>query len=79
LCWQKSFEEALNAVKFLGLLKKIGLAQNILGPVKGQGICFISKLENRVGLNKTEKPFCLIGCIEYDKIDRLPKGQLFSE
>ena len=32
------FEEALNAVKFLGWLKKIGLAQNILGPVKGQGI-----------------------------------------
>ena len=24
------FEEALNAVKFLGLLKKFGLAQNIL-------------------------------------------------
>ena len=34
----KVFEEALNAVKFLGLLKKFGLAQNILGPVKGQGI-----------------------------------------
>ena len=33
---------------------------------------FISKLENRVGLNKTEKPFCLIGCVEYDKINRLP-------
>ena len=28
------FEEALNAVKFLGWLKKFGLAQNILGPVK---------------------------------------------
>ena len=37
-------------------------------------LCFISKLENRVGLNKTEKPFCLIGCVEYDKIDRLPNG-----
>ena len=31
------FEEALNAVKFLGWLKKFGLPQNILGPVKGQG------------------------------------------
>ena len=29
----KVFEEALNAVKFLGWLKKIGPAQNILGPV----------------------------------------------
>jgi hypothetical protein len=32
------FEEALNAVKFLGWLKKFGPAQNILGSVKGQGI-----------------------------------------
>ena len=32
------FEEALNAVKSLGWLKKFGQAQNILGPVKGQGI-----------------------------------------
>ena len=32
---QKGFEEALNAVKFLGWLKKFGSAQNILGPVKG--------------------------------------------
>jgi hypothetical protein len=38
LCRHKSFEEALNAVKFLGWLKKFGPAQNILGPVKGQGI-----------------------------------------
>ena len=30
----KVFEEALNAVKFLGWLKKFGPAQNILGPVK---------------------------------------------
>jgi len=29
----KVFEEALNAVKFLGWLKKFGPAQNILGPV----------------------------------------------
>jgi hypothetical protein len=35
---QKFFEEALNAVKFLGWLKKFGPAQNILGPVKGQGV-----------------------------------------
>ena len=34
----KVFEEALNAAKFLGWLKKFGPAQNILGPVKGQGI-----------------------------------------
>ena len=34
----KVFEKALNAVKFLGWLKKFGPAQNILGPVKGQGI-----------------------------------------
>ena len=33
----KVFEEALNAVKFLGWLKKFGLTQNLLGPVKGQG------------------------------------------
>ena len=34
----KVFEEALNEVKFLGWLKKFGQAQNILGPVEGQGI-----------------------------------------
>ena len=33
----KVFEEALNTVKFLGWPKKLGQAQNILGPVKGQG------------------------------------------
>ena len=32
------FMLALNAVKFLGWLKKFGPAQNILRPVKGQGI-----------------------------------------
>ena len=37
----KVFEEALHAVKFLGLLKKFGQAQNILGPVKGQGISLL--------------------------------------
>ena len=39
----KGFEEALNVVKFLGWLKKLGLAQNILGPVKGQGISTVYK------------------------------------
>ena len=31
----KVFEEALNAVKFLGWLKRFGPTQNILGPGKG--------------------------------------------
>ena len=48
MCRTKVFEEELNAVKFLGWLKKFGLAQNILGPVKGQGkkrsVCGIAKL-----------------------------------
>jgi hypothetical protein len=39
----KFFEEALNAFKFLGWLKKFGLAQNILGPVKGQGTRQLTK------------------------------------
>ena len=34
----KGFEEALNAVKFFDWLKQFGPAQNILLPVKGQGI-----------------------------------------
>ena len=34
----KVFEESLNAVKFLGWLKKFGPVQNIVGPVKGQEI-----------------------------------------
>ena len=34
----KVFEEALNAVKVLGWLKKFGPVQNILGLVKGQSI-----------------------------------------
>ena len=33
---QKGFEEAISALKFLGRLKKLGPAQNILGLVKGQ-------------------------------------------
>ena len=40
----KVFEEALNAVKFLGRLKKFGPVQNILGPVKGQGKSYWSDL-----------------------------------
>ena len=38
LCWTKAFEEALNAINFLEWLKTFGPAQNILEPVKGQGI-----------------------------------------
>jgi hypothetical protein len=37
----KVLEEALNAVKCLGWLKKFGPAQNILRPVKGQGISLL--------------------------------------
>ena len=32
------FDEALNAAKFLGCLKKCGPAQTFFGPIKGQGI-----------------------------------------
>ena len=35
---QKVLKRHKNAVKFLDWLKKFGPAQNILGPVKGQGI-----------------------------------------
>jgi hypothetical protein len=31
-------KDYLHSVKFLGWLKKFGQAQNILGPVKGQGM-----------------------------------------
>ena len=41
----KVFEEALDAVKFLGWLKKFGTAQNILGPVKGPGISFLHLID----------------------------------
>ena len=34
----KVFEEAPNTVKLMRWLKNFGPAQNILGPVKGQGI-----------------------------------------
>ena len=40
----KVFEEALNAVKFLGWLKKFGPTQIVLGPVKGQGIRYMAKI-----------------------------------
>ena len=39
---QNYFEEALNAFKFLGWLKKFGPTQNIFGPVKGQFLQFCS-------------------------------------
>ena len=44
---KNNFEEALNAVKFLGWFKKFGPAQNVLGPVKGQaGIhCIAGRIE----------------------------------
>jgi hypothetical protein len=43
------FEEALNAIKFLEWLKTFGPAQNILGPVKGQGIraLFIQRMSQK--------------------------------
>ena len=61
----KVFEEALNAVKFLGWLKKFGPAQNILRPVKGQGIrinyqekiSFMNLGFNAIGIS--EKMFAL--------------------
>ena len=37
----KVLGDALNAVKFLGWLKKFGPAQNILRPVKGQGMTVV--------------------------------------
>ena len=44
----KVFEKALNAVKVLGWLKIFGPAQNILGPVKGQGITIIKVFVLRI-------------------------------
>ena len=44
--------KVFDAVKFLGWLKKFGLAQNILGPVKGPGISpalkFLGPVEGQV-------------------------------
>ena len=60
----KVFEEALNAVKFLVWLKKFGPAQNILGPVKGQGIKFINsykkfvKVSDEFVIRKYFTPLC---------------------
>ena len=45
----KVFEEALIAVKFLGWLKKFGPGQNILEPVKGQGIRSTNSSANKIG------------------------------
>ena len=68
----KVFEEALNAVKFLGWLKKFGPAQNLLGPVKGQGnrLCPVDEkkclgmkfnLHRNLKISNTNsKFFCLI-------------------
>ena len=35
---QNQFDDTLISIKFLDWLKKFGPPQNILGPVKGQGI-----------------------------------------
>ena len=40
----KGFEEALNAVKFLGWLNKFGPAQNILGPRFKKKIIYFPKV-----------------------------------
>ena len=41
LCRHKSFWRGAKCSQILGWLKKLGPAQNILGPVKGQGIRLI--------------------------------------
>ena len=51
----KVFEKALNAVKFLGWLKTFGQAQNILGPVKGQGIIVIKSILYLMCLSTSSK------------------------
>ena len=58
----KLFEEALNAVKFLGWLKKFGLAQNILGPVKGQGISKVKAKSLELRFWFENSPWCLVKC-----------------
>ena len=40
---------------FLGWLKKFGPAQNVLGPVKGQGISLSSSLRSRLQLDIVNK------------------------
>ena len=50
--------KVFDAVKFLGWLKKFGLAQNILGPVKGQGIKHLgTPVKNNFAESKSS--FCL--------------------
>ena len=44
--FHKMFVIATIYNKFLVWHKKFGLAQNILGPVKGQGIKYLNKLES---------------------------------
>jgi hypothetical protein len=44
LCHFKADLRAINAVEFLGWLKKFGPSQNIFGPVKGQGISDVWEL-----------------------------------
>ena len=55
------FVPALYAVKFLGWHKRFGLAQNILGPVKGQG--FRQNLSNfATSVWKLHNPYCHLPC-----------------
>ena len=51
----KVFEEAINAVKCLGWLKRFSPSQNILRPVKGQGI--------KIDLGNQN--FAIFGCLSY--------------
>ena len=51
----KDSEEALNAVKFFGWLKIFVSAQNILGPVKGQGICYLAAVMWHLNVSKFSK------------------------
>ena len=48
---------ALNAVKFLGWLKKFGPAQNFFGPLKGQGISHFgsTKMDSFLNFNVLSK------------------------
>ena len=57
---KKGFEEALNAAKFLGCQKKFGPAQNILGPVKGQGITLNRRLWTFILFQDFFQSACLI-------------------
>ena len=54
----KVFEEALNAFKFLSWLKKFGPSQNILWPIKRQGIWLV---ESWPGANPPEPSILLAG------------------